>query len=85
MDYLIAALGENKEVPSVGDVVIELESCSMGMTVRRDTRHRVVGPPKQLGYGYSVPTVTADSRSDLLHVFSMRRHTKLPRTWVLCN
>jgi hypothetical protein len=28
--------------PSVGDVVVQLESCGMGMSVRRDIRWRVV-------------------------------------------
>lgn len=85
MDYLIAAMGENKEVPSVGDVVIELESCSMGMTVRRDIRHRVTGSGCKLGSSIAVPTTMEDGETDLLHVFYMRRHTRLPRTWVLCN
>lgn len=81
MDYWIGALGKNELLPSKGDVVVKIDSCSMGVTVDRDTRYRVVGSGRFAG---SVIGETSDGKQDTLHVFYMRR-SKLPRTWVLCN
>ncbi|MER9680821.1 hypothetical protein NKJ23_16015 [Mesorhizobium sp. M0184] len=85
MDWLIAAMAENKEVPRVGDVIVEIQSCSMGMTVRRDIRHRVTGPARRMGCADCVPTVAEDGSKDTLSVFYMRRHKTLARTWTLMN
>jgi hypothetical protein len=82
MDWLVNGLGENKEVPRAGDVVIKVVSCGMGTTVRRDIRYRVKGPGR---YPQSVLAEKPDGQTDTLHVFYMRRHTKLPRTWILMD
>lgn len=90
MDYLICGIsGENKEVPRVGDVVVKLTSCSMGMTISRDTRYRVTErlchySPKP-NEPNAVRGVTLDGKSEILHVFYMRRHTRLARTWILMD
>jgi hypothetical protein len=82
MDWMIAALGENKEVPREGDVVIRVVSCGMGTTVRHDWRYRVKGPGRN---ERSVEAVKEDGTVENLYVFYMRRHTKLARTWVLMD
>jgi hypothetical protein len=82
MQWWIDAMGENKEMPRAGDVVIEVISCGMGTTVRQDNRYRIKGPGR---YARSVIGTKADGTEALLHIFYMRRHTKLPRTWVLMN
>jgi hypothetical protein len=82
MDWLIAGLGENKEMPREGDVVIKVVSDGMGASVRRDVRYRVKGPGR---YPQSVLAEKPDGQTDTLHVFYMRRHTKLPRTWILMD
>lgn len=80
MDHLINMLGENTVLPSVGDVVAVLDSCSMGVSVRRDTRYRVIGPGK---YPNSVLGQAADGTEKTLYPHYMRRHTILPRFWFL--
>lgn len=85
MDYLISAMGENKEVPRVGDVVVELESCSMGASVRRDMRWRVTGAGYKHGDTVAVPVADAAGNADLKHVFYMRPANGHARTWVLCG
>lgn len=89
MDWWIASMGENKEIPRVGDLVIQIESCGMGMTVARDTRWRVIGPARKLGDTWAVKCRHFDpSRIDetrFLHVFYMRRHRTLRRVWTLMD
>ena len=91
MEYLIAGLGENKEVPCVGDVVIKLTSCSMGMTISRDTRYRVDerlctrSDGKMSTTPNAVRGTTQDGDSDVLHVFYMRPANGYPRTWILMD
>lgn len=82
MDYWISAQGENTELPREGDVIIQIISDGMGASVKQDVRHRVKGAGK---YTRSVACETADGKTTLLHVFYMRRHKTLPRTWVLMN
>jgi hypothetical protein len=82
MDWLINAMGENKEVPREGDVIVQVISCGMGTTVRFDNRYRVKGPGR---FPRSVLCEKEDGTTDTLHVFYMRRHSKLPRTWVLMD
>lgn len=78
--FIAFPMGENKEVPRVGDIVAHLESDSMGMGVDRDTRWRVVGPGP---YKQSVEGVNEAGQFRLLHVFYMCRDKKLPRFWWL--
>lgn len=85
IDWWVAAMGENKEVPGVGDVIIQISSCSMGMTCSRDTRHRVSGPAVRNGCSDAVAVVTENGDVDSLSVFYMRRHKTLPRTWFLMD
>lgn len=86
MDTLIIAMGENRAVPRPGDVVIRLTSCGMGMSVRRDDRFRVLGPGKQMGASVAIPAFNVKTgEPDYLHVFYMRQHTKLARTWWLLD
>jgi hypothetical protein len=87
--YWVTGLGENKEVPGIGDLVIELQSCSMGMTVSRDIRWRVIGRPFLIGAS-TVASVRAKNKTHpdettFLSVFYMRRHATLPRVWFLIN
>jgi hypothetical protein len=82
MDYLVAGLGINTEAPAIGDVIIRLVSCSMGMSVRRDVRYRVISrnePP------FGVLCRSADGEETRLHIAYMRRHTKISRTWFLMD
>lgn len=80
MDVLINLLGVNEETPKPGDVVAHLVTCGMGVSVIRDTRWRVVGPGP---YPKSVEVVSEEGKKDILHSFYMRRHTKVPRFWML--
>jgi hypothetical protein len=83
MDWLVAALGENKEMPRAGDVIIHIVSCGMGVSVRRDLRYRVTGPGRN---ARSVSAVKEDGTTvDNLYVFYMRRHQQLARTWILMD
>jgi hypothetical protein len=82
--YWVAALGENKAVPAIGDIVIRITSCSMGMTVRRDDRFRVIGPGRKNGSAIVVPCINVKTgETDELSIFYMREHLKIARTWVL--
>jgi len=84
MDWLISALGENKAVPRINDVIIKITSCSMGTSVSQDDRYWVIGPGKQHGESVAVPCVHVETGVvEQLHVFYMRHHTRLARTWWL--
>lgn len=81
-------IGSNKELPRKGDVIIRLESCSMGMTVRKDTRHRVLGikPATVHGAGnwkyYWAIVENENGEEDRILTAELRRMTDQPRTWV---
>lgn len=84
--YWVGAMGENKEVPAVDDVIIKITSCSMGTSVRSDERFRVIAPGKKMGATVAVLAAEAKTdRKEWLHVFYMRQHTKLARTWWLLD
>jgi hypothetical protein len=87
MDWWIAALGENKKMPRVGDVIIKVTSCGMGMTVFRDERFRVIGladRPGEVRAIWRTPDNVC-ARTETLHIFNMRPHTELYRTWFLID
>jgi hypothetical protein len=82
MQWMIDAMGENKEVPREGDVIVRVVSCGMGTTVRFDWRYRVKGPGR---FARSVEAIKEDGTVENLHIFYMRRHAKLARTWILMD
>lgn len=81
-------IGENKKHPYVGDVIIELRSCSMGTSVQRDNRHRVVSvePASVLGANYQhfqAVTRRSDGAVDSFLVSQLREMQDYHRTWVV--
>ena len=48
MDHYIALLGTNFARPKIGDVMILLDLCGMGVVVNKDRRARVVSTPDKL-------------------------------------
>lgn len=73
-------LNHNSVLPRKGDVVAKLETCSMGVNVRRDTRYRVTGPGPYPG---SVFGESNDGVKAVLYPEHMRRDTEMPRFWWL--
>lgn len=79
------SMGDNKERPSIGDVILLLDSSSDGFVVRTDRRVRVNGPSfnQQDIYGpesdpiWRVPT----DDGELLLLPDLRRWKGVPRTW----
>lgn len=87
IDYWVFSMAENKEWPQIDDVIIHVESCSMGMTVSKDTRLRVVkihSPYKTSFLAKRQFTVPGDDL-EIMHVFYLRRHKTIPRTWFMLN
>lgn len=80
MEHMVAGLGSNDERPLPGDVVIVLETCGMGMTVRRDSRCRATGEIRQNG----LPQVVTDAegRHGTLILANLRRCGLAKGTWV---
>lgn len=80
MDHLIDMLHSNTEFPRVGDAVAHIESCGMGVSVRRDTRYRVtkMGP-----YPTSFVGKDAHGNQEIMHIHYMRRHPSIRRFWLL--
>ena len=81
MDYLIDGLGNNYDWPAVGDVVAKLTTCSMGVSIRRDTRWRVT--ELQDPYDTSFRVVNAEGVTGIFHIHSLRRHSSIRRFWIL--
>jgi len=81
MDYWLSALGVNDEFPRVGDVVAKLDSCGMGVSVRRDTRFRVT--ETKTPYATSFIGTDRDGNRKVLHTHNLRRHTGIRRFWIL--
>lgn len=79
------SVGENKQSPVAGDVIILLESCSMGMTVRRDRRVRATGMAfsQRKIYGPQSDDIYIVPTDDGRHVTlaTLRRWEGVPRTW----
>lgn len=78
MDHILDTLYHNKQLPNKGDVIADIDSCSMGVSVRRDTRYRVVGPGR---YDNSVLGVSASGKEKIFYPHYMRRDKKIPRFW----
>lgn len=80
-------VGENEELPNINDVIIVLTSCSMGMTVSRDERYRIVDIVPAKIYNatrkyYSAIAVDEYGKETKITTSRICRMVDHPRIWI---
>ena len=89
-DHIVGfSIGDNEETPRVGDVIIILHvrGC-MAEEVYRDERVRVVGPgfDQREKYGPRADSImVVPTTNGFQSIGNLRRHGKVPRTWVMIS
>ena len=90
LDQLVAIHhGENEDLPAFGDVIIVVDTCGMGQTVKNERRGRVSGLPFTRKASncstlyYFVPVAMFDGKPYEALIIHMRRVPNHPGSWVI--